>query len=310
MPPIMTFSFFKPLSLSSLVSLVSRMLPQVRCRIRRPLGVLLAVSVLAQSPIWAEDVDDLVDMSYIHAAVLGTGTYAIRNLRVTMLKIPLSGTVRAATPDSAGWAWRAPLVLGYDDLSDVKSDIIERLLPDQLVTLSVMPGVEYIYPLSERWQVKPFLELGVGRDFSLKETFALTHLGVRSLTRLDPTPDWQMRIGLALRWAGEYQLDSRVTHGFGIVDLGLDVRRVLPWHAFGERLDVGAYYILERYLPRWTFGDAPDWRGRAVEVHEFGVSVGIPRGPKLLGIELKRFRVGYKKGGKLQGWTFGTEFPF
>ena len=113
-----------------------------------------------------------------------------------------------------------------------------------------------------------------------------------------------------MRWAGEYQFDSRDELGFGIVNLGVDARRRLSWQVAGQRLDVGSYYLHERYLPRWTFGKAQDWVGRSRELHEFGLSAGVPEGWKVFGITFKRFRVGYKKGGEFRGWTFGTEFPF
>ena len=49
---------------------------------------------------------------------------------------------------------------------------------------------------------------------------------------------------------------------------------------------------------------------RNKELHEFGLSLGVPHGKKIFGINVRRVRVGYKKGGEFQGWTFGTEFPF
>jgi hypothetical protein len=256
------------------------------------------------------DPDDLVNVSYIHAAILGTGTYVLNERRVTMLQLPFSWTQRPATPESVGWRWLAPVVMGYDDLSAVDSDIIEALLPDQLLTLSVMPGVEFIYPVNERWYLKPFVEVGGGRDFNQEETFFLTHLGIRSLSSFEFSRNWQLLLGGALRWAGEYQYHSGDTNAFGIIDLGFDVRRNLPWKLLEQRLNLGAYYLYQRYLPEWRAGRADDWSNRALELHEFGLSLGVPHGWKMLGINIRRVRVGFKKGGKFQGWTFGTEFPF
>jgi len=256
------------------------------------------------------DPDDLLNVSYIHAAILGTGTYSLNERRMTMLKLPFSWKQRPATPESVGWRWLAPTVLGYDDLSAVDSDIIESLLPDQLMTLSVMPGVEFIYPVNERWYLKPFVGIGGGRDFNLGETFFLTEFGVRSLSPFEFGQNWQLLVGAAVRWAGEYQYHSKDTNAFGIIDLGLDVRRNLPWKLFDQRLNLGTYYIYQRYLPEWRAGEADDWSNRALEVHEFGISLGVPSGRKFLGINVRRLRVGYTKGGQFQGWTFGTEFPF
>ena len=293
------------------------MLTQIHGSIRRLCGCVLvfsttllsAAGVAQEAGVRAAEIEP-PNVSYIHAAVLGTGTYSLRGRRVTMLKMPFSWKQRPATPESVGWRWLFPTVLGYDDLSKVDSDIIDALLPDQLVTLSVMPGVEFIYPVNERWYLKPFIEIGGGHDFNNHETFALTHLGVRSLSPFELGENWQLLLGAAVRWAGEYQFDSEDTNAFGIVDLGADVRRNLPWKLFDQRLNMGAYYIYQRYLPEWAAGDAVDWESKAVELHEFGLSLGVPQGKKIFGINVRRVRVGYKKGGNFQGWTFGTEFPF
>ncbi len=272
--------------------------------------IVLCIFLRAQPVLGQEAEIDVPTVSYIHAAVLGTGTYTLHGRRVSMLKMPFSWKQRPATPESVGWRWLFPTVLGYDDLSSVDSDFIAALLPDQLITLTVMPGVEFIYPVNEHWYIKPFVELGVGHDFNDHETAALTQLGVRSLSPFEFGENWQLRLGAAARWAGEYQLDAHERNAFGIVDLGADVRRNLPWRLFDQRLNLGAYYIYQRYMPEWAAGEAVDWESEARELHEFGVSLGVPHGRKILGINVRRVRVGFKKGGDFQGWTFGTEFPF
>jgi hypothetical protein len=288
------------------------MLTHIRSRIRWSHPLWMVVWLVSVPAVAAETdpEEDLLDISYIYAAVMGTGTYLLKGRRVTMFRLPLSWHQRPATPESVGWRWLFPVVLGYDDLGQVDSDIIESLLPDKLVTLSVMPGVEFVYPVNENWYVKPFIEIGGGRDFSSKETYFLTQLGVRSLTLFEIGEDWALRWGNTLRWALEHQQHSGDQESFGVLDIGLDLRRKLPWALMGERLDVGAYYIYQRFLPRMNLGKAADWEGRTRELHEFGLSIGVQNGRKILGIPVTRVRLGYKKGGKLQGWTVGTEFPF
>jgi hypothetical protein len=258
------------------------MLPQNVRGIRWQRGLAIGCCALwlsvAAAEAAGEESPDLLDISYIHAAVLGTGTYQVKNRRLTMFRLPLSWKQRSATEDSPGWRWLFPVVLGYDDLGSIDSDIIESLLPDKLVTLSVMPGVEYVHPVTANFQVKPFAEIGGGRDFGADETFALLQFGVRSLWTSGLGRDWTILWGNALRWAGEHQFDSGDGEKFGIFDTGLDLRRRLPWRLFDQQLDLGAYYIYERFLPNWTLGETEDWQGRARELHEFGLSLGVPEG--------------------------------
>lgn len=173
-----------------------------------------------------------------------------------------------------------------------------------------MPGLELTYLVNEHWEIRPFFEIGGGRDFSASETFAQTHFGVRSLHKNELRNQWTLRTGLALRWAGEYQFKSEDTTGFGVVDAGLDLRRDLPWMLFDRPLDMGAYYIYSRFLPRLNLARADDWDGEPRDLHEVGLSLGLQKVRKILGFSVSRVRVGYKTGADFQGWTIGTDFPF
>jgi hypothetical protein len=270
---------------------------------------LSALEVFARSSqlppgITRAELEEEVEVSYLYAGVLGSGTYKIGNRRVSMFRLPFKWKQRKPTETTHGWTWLFPAVIGYDDLGNVDSDWIGALLPDQLVTLSVLPGVEYTYPVSERWQLKPFAQVGAGRDFSADQTFLMTVLGVRSLARFDVRDAW------TLRWAHEEQLKSEDDSGFTVFDTGLDVRRDTPWRVFGTPMDSGAYYNYQRYIPRWTSSQAPDERVRSVNLHEFGLSLGFKRPYKILGFNVPRVRLGYKKGDNVRGWSVGTEFPF
>lgn len=254
--------------------------------------------------------EDDVDVSYIYAAVKGTGTYRINNRRITMFRLPIAWRQREASSNSAGWRWLFPFVFGYDDLSNVKSDWFDALLPDQLVTLTALPGFEYIYPVTPRVQVKPFLQLGGGRDFTADQTFAMTQLGVRNVNLFEPAEGWELRWGNALRWAAEYQFMSDDRTSFGIVETGLDVRRGIPFKFLDRNIDIGVYYIYQRYLPEWNIGDAPDQVFRTRNVNHIGLSTGFKNYYKILGFKIRRVRIGYQRGENFRGLSFGTEFPF
>ena len=253
---------------------------------------------------------DNFEISYIYAAVLGSGTYEIEGRHLTMFLFPFSSSQKPLGEETPGWRWLFPAVLGYDDLRDVESDWFNTLLPDQIVTLSVLPGIEYIYPVSANWQLKPFVQLGAGRDFSSGETIAMTQFGIRSLSLFQLTNDLELRWGNTLRWAGEYQLDTEDRNSLGIFDTGLDIRRKTPYSLLEKRMDIGAYYIFQQYVPRWRLSDAPDREQITVRVHEIGVSMGLQRPHIFLGIPFQRIRAGYKSGDHFRGLTFGSEFPF
>jgi len=258
----------------------------------------------------AELSEDNLEVSYIYAAVLGTGTYRIKDRRITMIRVPFSRALQKPTEESAGWKLLLPVVAGYDDLSNVDSDWVDALLPDKLVTLTFLPGIEYQYPVTPEWMLKPFVQAGAGRDFKSNETIYMAHLGIRSLSLFDIGDKWVLRWGNTLRWAAEHQVDSGDRLNLSIFETGLDVRRDLPIKFLERSTDMGAYYVFQRLTPRWRSSEAPDYRADATSLHEFGLSVGLKRPRKIIGMDFQRLRVGYKTGGSFRGWTIGTEFPF
>ncbi|MEM1112378.1 MAG: hypothetical protein AAGI11_10770 [Pseudomonadota bacterium] len=274
--------------------------------------VLLMVALptsAQQEPLQTLDIDD-VDTSYIYPAIMGTGTYKIDGRRLSMLTVPFSFTQqRLAEPDhELGLKWFAPVTIGYDQIDD--TDWLDNLITEELVTLSVMPGAQVSIPLDETWTIRPYGQLGLGHDFVSDETFVLGTLGAKILGL------WRWESGLELRWgagiqvAGEYQFDSTRQTSFGLLETGVDVRKDFGQALFEQRIDLGLYYILQSYQPEWTIGRRLTDRSNIHEISELGVSVGLVKPRKVLGITVDRLRMGYKNGSGFKGVTFGTEFPF
>lgn len=273
------------------------------------LSILFLFSVSVQASEQTVN-DDEIEVSYLYAAVMGSGTYKIKNRHITMFRIPFSKGHKEVTADTASWNLLLPTVIGYDDLSKTDSDWLEALLPDQIVTLTLLPGIEYIYPVNQNWQLKPFLQLGGGADFSLDQGYGMSQLGLRSLNYWLIGKAFEIRWGNSIIWAGEYQFETNEKASVGLFETGLDVRRDIPLRIYGRHLDIGTYYIYQRFLPRLSITRAPDLLSRVVDLHEFGLSVGLKEEQKLLGIPIQRVLIGYKTGGNFDGWTIGASFPF
>ena len=154
------------------------------------------------------------------------------------------------------------------------------------------------------------MQLGGARDFSVDESIAMAHLGVRSQLRFDLSDDWELRWGNTLRWAGEYQMRSEDRWSFGVFETGLDIRTDTGLRLFGKHSDAGVYYIYQHFMPRWLSRSDSGRDEASIGLHQFGVSFGLKKQHKLFGIPVQRVRVGYKTGGGFEGWTIGTEFPF
>jgi hypothetical protein len=94
------------------------------------------------------------------------------------------------------------------------------------------------------------------------------------------------------------------------LETGVDVRQRLPFSVFERTADWGAYYIYQRFMPRWTTTKAPDLEQQATNLNEFGLSIGFKEPRKILRIPVQRVRLGFKWGDRTRGWSIGTEFPF
>ncbi|MEH6519510.1 MAG: hypothetical protein V7742_22775 [Halioglobus sp.] len=255
------------------------------------------------------DLED-IEVSYIYAALMGTGSYKVDGRRITMLRMPFTWTQKKMTETQVGFKWHMPVVIGHDKIEG--SDWFEELFPQDLVTLTALPGFEYQIPVTPDWAVKPFGHIGYTHDFVSNEDIVMAVLGVSSVARyyLDEEGEWELRWGNKVRFAAERQHKSKNKSSFGIFETGIDIRRGTGFRVYRREVDLGGYYRFQYFLPEWNISEAPDRHSDIDNIHELGFSVGLERPKKLLGISFSRVRVGYKKGGNIRGFTIGGEFPF
>jgi hypothetical protein len=271
---------------------------------RRLAAAILAMLISGQ----AQSGEPEPDVSYIYTAVMGTGTYKINGRRITMFSLPLSYTQREMSADQPGLEWQMPVVVGYDAVSN--HDWIGDLLDEDLVTVSALPGLEYQIALDKTWAIKPFGHLGYGHDFVSDENILMAVLGVRALGTWYRDSGWEIRWGNAFRLAGEYQTKSYHRTSFGMLETGFDLRRDTTLQVLERKVNAGVYYHYQYYIPEWDIDQLRPRESDIGSLHEIGVSVGLTRPVTLLGVSFSRVRVGYSWGSGVEGWTFGTEFPF
>ncbi|MEH6590654.1 MAG: hypothetical protein V7746_10370 [Halioglobus sp.] len=272
-----------------------------------PCLLLLPGIIVAQEAPY--DIED-IEVSYIYAAIMGTGTYKIDERRITMLRAPFKWTQQEMTETEAGYVWHMPVVIGHDSVKG--SDWFEELIPDELITVTVLPGFEYQMPVSPDWAIKPFGNIGYTHDFVSDEDVIMGVVGVSSLARfyLGEDKDWELRWGNKIRFAAEYQHKSESETSFGVLETGIDVRRGLGYKFAGREIDMGGYYRFQHFLPEWNVSETPDYHADIANVHEFGISIGLKRPRKIFGVTFSRVRAGYKIGDDIRGFSFGGEFPF
>jgi hypothetical protein len=272
------------------------------------MALLLAPEIFAQASAPNVNIEDL-NVSYIYAAVMGSGSYKIEDRRISMLRIPFAYMQRQVTEEKAGLKWNLPVVLGYDALN--YPELINQLFDDELMTLTLLPGLEYQRRLNEPWLLKPFANLGAGYDFTRNETVLMGMMGLRVLGTWVYEDHSEFRLGTSARFAAEYQIQSYNRSSFGLIESGVDYRRDMRFRIFKRAANAGIYYRVQWLLPDWNIDKNAD--GVNVDIgliHEFGGSIGFKNPFKVLGFTISRVRTGFKFGDGVRGWTIGTEFPF
>ena len=165
-------------------------------------------------------------------------------------------------------------------------------------------------PINDTWVLKPFGHLGVGHDFTRHETIGMFVAGLRALGTWPVGNNGEFRWGNAFRLAGEYQTKSYHRTSFGLLETGVDLRRNTSLQVMERKVNAGVYYRYQYYIPEWDIDQLRPRESDIGSLHEIGVSIGLKRPVTLLGVSFSRVRVGYNWGSGVEGWTFGTEFPF
>ncbi len=177
---------------------------------------------------------------------------------------------------------------GFDDID-----------PSSVRLLSVVPGLEAIFPFGQRSLLRPYVDLGVGQiSEDRRDVLFGTGLGGEFVFpwksfEIGIEPDLSYRTTLAVD-------DGDAT--VGALTLGADVRHPLWFKMGGAQPDVGVY-VQQSFL--WSgieFATADGGTVSVDRVAEVGVIFGFQQRPKLLFFRLPTLGVGYRFG-ELTGLT-------
>jgi hypothetical protein len=273
--------------------------------------VLALVTAVAtgQETTEAPDVEPADFIDWYYGAAFGTGVYRVGDKTAAVFRIPLSYTLRPVEGKRWGLRLLFPVTLGlYDfDLSGVlASDVVERI-----GTVSVLPGAEFQVPIRTDWLLKPFVQLGAGKELSSGGGAVIYALGLRSRTlwRRERT---EFTLGGEIKHAG-YRTNDNFTSSLSRVGLGGDL--VVPMNKTlkGHPLNLGMQMIYYRYFNDFD-SLAPELTGvrnqELTDELQLGFTVGTYKPFKVMGLPLERLGLGFTFGEDLRGVKLLTSFPF
>jgi hypothetical protein len=265
------------------------------------MATLCALSKLA-TPALAKD-DSAVNYSY--ATVFGSGIYQVKDQTALILRLPLSYKLREPSVEHPGIKLLLPVMVGYYDYDN----IFIGILPADAATLSFVPGLELEYIMNKRWRLKPYGQVGLGRDVKNKENAFIYVGGLKSHYSIPHEGKWRFALGNTAIYTG-YDAGDGASQSTAILGTGIDM--VYPWSVslFGRKTSLANYLIYYWYLDNQSFK-----QGNGLEVHvngeiEWGLALSFEKPPKLLGYEFDRIGLGFRYSENLKGLRIVTDFPF
>ena len=249
----------------------------------------------------------LEDLNYGFATYLGSGIYKAGDQSVQVYQIPLS--YQFFEPDEKkNWGLKLtlPVTLGFYDFSLL--DITEGF-PDELSTLSIVPGVVFQYQVTKRWQLSPFVDYGVAKNMTNGDASRVYSYGLRS-DYVYVTENVTYTLDNRLLYAKQKGVDRSAVSDFGAFETSLDFRfKSFPF--FKKHLaDISVYIANFRYFDDLEFLFPPARPVRVLDQNEVGITFGVQIKNKTKYIDIPRVGLAVRKGDGLDDYRIGFGAPF
>jgi hypothetical protein len=261
--------------------------------------VLALVLLATPAPAQDGDLDGLLLVPSSTGAVEDVSSKGFQ-----VYRIPLSYPIRRL--DEKPWGLRItfPVSFGTYELS-AATDL--GGVVESIQSIAVIPGVEFLVPIGERWVLKPFAEVGVGDDSRTGETHLLYAAGVRARGEYEAGAVALM-VGAAFRYRNAAGTDA-VKNWYSTLESGLDAQTPLGF-SIGSRQARGGGYLVLRHFTDLEFEVLVDGPLDVAWNYEVGISFSTEPVLRIWKIKLPWVGLGYRFGDRVRGVRLNLAFPF
>ena len=273
-----------------------------------PVAVLVALSVAtsasAQDQLRAGE-EQLVN--YAFATQLGSGVYTISGRTLQIYRLPFNYVITEPEEGRPGVRLTLPLTLGLVDFKP--QDVLDTGLPENLDTLSFVPGIELDFLLTPHWHLLPFAQAGRAWDLASDSDATVYSFGAHAAA----TKDYEsigLRFDVGATYAAVEPDQALPSDDFVLIEAGIEGRRPLDLKPGGHSFDWGAYLLADFFANR---SSAPlDTAADAANRLQF--ELGLTFGPRsritVWRIPVPRLGIGYRLSGDLGVWRLVFGQPF
>jgi hypothetical protein len=235
---------------------------------------------------------------------LGLGGASDSEGTVSDVRIPIGYTLIA--PEDRPWGLRLRLIV-YAGIYDV-GRISDPDFVLRFESLAATPGVEFLVPVGGGWTLKPFTEIGYGRDVENRLDFGVWSVGLRTLAEWD-VKDIALSFGTQVQLLTSIASDLKLEDDFWELKLGLDVGIPLGFTIAGNEALLSPYGIRRQFIDAVI--ERPDGDPLKIDhSNEVGLAFGTRPKTTLWFFKLPRIGLGYRWGPNISGWRLSFGFPF
>jgi hypothetical protein len=260
-------------------------------------AMLLLVGLLGWvpgHPAWAQagGGNDEERLNYAFANQLGSGIYDVSGRTVQIYRIPFALPVRDTEQRAPGIRVTLPVCLGLYDLDP--EDVDQTGMPEDVSTVSFVPGVLLEYPVLRNWTLTPLVELGMAWDLQESQNAYVYTVGVKSYATFRPG-GLDVLLGNRLVYVGEHTPGTVHDEDYATLETGCELRRPLARAMKGHAVNWGPYVMSYLYLEptKVWLNEKPLEIGSQYEV---GFTVGPQERIDLWRFEVPRIGLGYRFG--------------
>jgi len=244
--------------------------------------------------------------SYAFAHEFGSGVYDFNGRTLQVYGLPFGWTFLDRTEQNPGLRLRLPVTLGFLDFRS--ADVIEIGLPDQVDSVSFVPGVEVEFVVAEHWHVLPYVQVGKSLANESDVETDLFGTGVRAERRFAAGRFDGLYAGEGIFSQVRYRGDGLPDDDFLRIRNGVELTRGTGRALGGKPLAYGVFAAVDAFV------DPPTGPRTGIDVPrtqlEMGVVFGTQPALRLWKVPLPRVGLSYRFAGDLSAVRIVLGAPF
>ena len=217
---------------------------------------------------------------WAYSSFLGTGWYQLNdNREIYVLRMPPKWYFRDASIDASGKRqlgieFHFPITVGYHKMEEL-DDYLDL---ENVGTVAFSPGVEFEYPVSDRWRLRAYAHMGWGTDMDGDESAWTYDTGIKSRYAFNRGQlDWGLVNEL---FTAGYTPEDGGSGSLGGFMAGVDFSHPIGWEfGFGQPLRLTWDVSYRWYLDDLTFRNTDGSSSSFDNEWEVGIALAKRDGP-------------------------------